>query len=231
MQGVGICVATGIGAGLVAWCFRASDLAPRWVEDAHAVAPEVNGRSGPAPRVRPVMWPAFTSAAAAAAVAALFFGRLGPLWMVPFLGVWACGLALLALVDRETLFIPRQLVHVCACTAIGLLVANSAAAGDWDYVTRSFLCALAAVAAFGAWALLRPASLGLGDARMAGLVALGTGAVSPAACIVALTCAPFLAACISSRRLRRRSGEGNKTIALGPFLALAGIVAVVARAV
>jgi leader peptidase (prepilin peptidase) / N-methyltransferase len=232
MQGVGICVATGVGAAVVGWWFRASGLARRWVEDARAVSPHLDGQTGPASRASPVaVWPGFTGAAGAAVAAALFFGRLGPLGMVPFLGVWACGVALLALVDRETLLLPRKLVHVCGWAVLGLLVANSAATGDWNYIKRSLLCALAAGAAFGMWVLLRPRNLGLGDVRMACLVALGAGALSPAACVVALACAPFLAACISALRWRRRSEERNKPIALGPFFALAGIVAVVARAV
>jgi leader peptidase (prepilin peptidase) / N-methyltransferase len=232
VEGVGICVATGIGAGVIGWWFRASGLARRWAEDARTLAPHFNSRPAPASLVSPVaIWPAFTSVAAAAAAAASLFGRMGPLWTVPFLGVWACGLAMLALVDRETLLLPHKLVHLCGSAIVGLLLASSAVTGDWGYIERGLLCAVVAAAAFGAWALLRPRSLGLGDARMACLVAVGAGALSPAGCLVALTCAPFLAACTSALRRRRERVARTKPIALGPFLALAGVVAVLARAV
>jgi leader peptidase (prepilin peptidase) / N-methyltransferase len=231
MQAVGICVATGVGAGVVGWWSRAGGLTRRWVEDARPLSGHVDSRTEPAYRISPlVVWPAFTSAAAAGVAAASLFGRLGPLWIIPFLGVWACGLTLLALVDRETLLIPRKLVHLCYWAAAGVLVANSAAAGEWNDIKRSLVCVLAAWLAFGAWALFRPNNLGLGDVRMACLVALGAGALWPAGCVVALTSAPFLAACVSSLRSRVTMEGRSKPIALGPFLAVAGIVAVVARA-
>jgi leader peptidase (prepilin peptidase) / N-methyltransferase len=142
---------------------------------------------------------------------------------VPYFVGWACGLCLLAIVDRETLFLPSKLVRLCASVTGSLLLAAALATSEWDYLEKSVVCALIASAGYGAWAFLRPNNLGLGDARMAGLVAFGVGTVSPGGCVVALACAPVAAAGLS--RFRRAP------VALGPFLALAGIAVVVASAV
>ncbi len=123
--------------------------------------------------------------------------------------VWATGLALLALIDQETLVLPTKLVRICVLVLSCLVVEAAVTTGYWGYLGRSAPCALVALAGYSAWAFLRPNSLGLGDARMACLVAFGAGIVSPAGCIVALTSAPAAAAGVSAFR--------RSPAALGPF--------------
>jgi leader peptidase (prepilin peptidase) / N-methyltransferase len=226
-----ISVAAGISAGVIGWWFRASTLARRWVEDARTSTPTVYGQVPSGTPILRAAWPIFSSFAATSVTAALLFGRTAPTLMVTYLMVWACGVVLLALVDRETLLLPRQLMHVCAFVTGGVLLADAAVTRDWDYLGRSALSSLVTCVIFGAWAFAQPNSLGLGDARMAGLVALGAGGLSPADCVAALACAPLIAASISSLRWRYRRIDRSIPMALGPFLALAGIVAVVGSAI
>jgi leader peptidase (prepilin peptidase)/N-methyltransferase len=174
--------------------------------------------------------------------------------MVAALVIWACALVVLGFVDARQFVLPTALVHAAAVATCCLLVATGICTGDWRYLSRGLECSAVAGAAFGTWSMLKPASLGFGDVRMACLVALGAGALSPAAALVALSCAP-LAAGISARRLARRlavaSGDdpaeelaegpagrpgrragrvGAFPVPLGPFLAVGGIAAVLASA-
>jgi hypothetical protein len=223
IQAVGICVATGISAGVVGWWSRTSPVVQRWVEEARKCSPRAEGQAVPIISLASGAWPVVSGAAGASVAATLLLSRAKPLWMVPFLVVWATGLALLSLIDQETLVLPSKLVRVCALVLGCLVVEEAMTTGDWGYFGRSILCALVALAGYSAWAFLRPNSLGLGDARMACLVALGAGVVSPGGCLVALTSAPAAAAAVSAFR--------RSPAALGPFLALAGISVVVASAI
>ena len=231
IEAIVISVAAGIWAGVIGWWFRASTLARRWVEDARKSTPAVYGHPPPGTPILKVKWPMFTSSAAASVTAALLFGRAAPTLMVTYLVVWACGVVLLALIDRETLLLPRELLHVCAYVTGGVLIADAAATRDWGYLGRSGLSALVACLIFGVWAFAQPNSLGLGDARMAGLVALGAGSLSPAGCAVALACAPLVAASISVWRWKYKRVQRSTPVALGPILAVAGLVAVVGSAI
>jgi leader peptidase (prepilin peptidase) / N-methyltransferase len=223
IQAVGISVAAGISAGVVGWWSYTNPVLQRWVEEANKCPPSADGHAAQTLSLSRSAWPAGSSAAAAFVALTLLLGRTTSLWLVPFLVVWASGLALLALIDQETLVLPTKLIRICALVVGSLLVEAASVTRDWAYLGRGVLCALLALAGYGAWAFWRPNSLGLGDARMACLVAFGAGSVSPAACMVALTCAPLAAATVS---VFRRSPA-----ALGPFLALAGLTVVAASAI
>ena len=238
IQAVGIFIAAGTLAGSAGWWSYASPLLWRWVEVARQRTPGGYGPSisrVPARTVRISArrgaWAGFSGTVGAIISAALLFGRREPFWMVPFFAVWASGLAVLALVDRETLFLPSKLLRLNMVVAGAALVVQAIATRDWSHLGRSGICAVVAFAGFGAWAFLRPGGLGLGDARFAVLVALGAGAIWPSGCLVALTCAPLAAAVVATFRRRANRTDQRTPVALGPFLALAGIVAVVTRAV
>ena len=226
-----ISVAAGISAGVIGWWFRASTLACDGSRmPAHPRPPSMvksAGRSDFKSRMADIH--EFRRRLGDRGLA--FRGRAAPTLMVTYLVVWACGVVLLALADRETLLLPRQLMHVCAFVTGGVLIADAAATRDWDYLGRSALSSLVTCVIFGAWAFAQPNRLGLGDARMAGFVALGAGSLSPADCVAALACAPLIAASLSTLRWKYKRIDRSTPVALGPFLALAGIVAVVGSAI
>jgi hypothetical protein len=195
---------------------------------------------GPSARYKAVpraCWPLATGAAGALVATALlqqdnrpFSPAASMSWALAWSVAWAGGLVLLGLVDLERLVLPSHLVHLCALATCCLLLASGPTeAGEWRYLGRGALCAAIALVVFGSWALLRARQLGLGDARMAGLVAFGAGTFSPAGCFVALACAPLVAAAVSI--LFVNAGKtGRRPAALGPFLAVGGIAVVVASA-
>jgi leader peptidase (prepilin peptidase) / N-methyltransferase len=232
MEAVAISVAAGIWAGVVGWWFRASTVVRDCVEDARRSAPINDARAAAClPPSRRTGWPAIIGATGATVAAAIVIGGRGPLWMLPFLVAWASGLAAMALVDRETLVLPNKLMRPYALAVWYLLATGASANNKWRSLERGSICAAAALALFGLWAFVQPNSLGLGDARLAFLVALGAGSVSAAGCAVALTSAPAMAACVSIFRWRYGRTDRSTPVALGPYLAFAGIAVVIASAV
>ena len=180
--------------------------------------------------------------------------------LVPLVA-WSGGVSVLALIDAYHLVLPTPIVRVAILGTGALLATTNILSG----VPHDLLCAVGAMAAagtiYGAWSLIRPCALGFGDVRMACLIALGAGACSPSAAMVALSCAPFAAGVGGKFRATRtkppqvvptgpgcqpvtivtggggatgeRGPQGTRTVPmpLGPLLALAGITGVVASAV
>ena len=114
MQVIGIAIAVGLSAGALGSWFRASSLAARWAHAPDEAGPATN-RGLPS-----VIWPLGTGVSASVVVCALLpihHGRFTTAafapWAVVSIVIWAFGLALLALVDREMLVLPTKLVHVC----------------------------------------------------------------------------------------------------------------------
>ena len=232
MEALAISVAAGIWAGVVGWWFRASPAVRACVEDARRCAPVYD--SAPAallPERRPAGWPVIIGATGAIVAATIAVGGRGPLWMLPFLVAWASGLVAMALVDRETLVLPSKLIYPYALVISYLLTTEAVADNKWRSLERGSVCALVALAFFGFWAFAQPNSLGLGDARLASLVALGVGSISAAGCAAALTSAPAMAAGVSIFRWRYRRTDRATPVALAPYMAIAGIAVVVASAI
>ena len=232
MEAVAISVVAGIWAGVVGWWFRASSVVRDCIEDARRSAPidDASAATSVPPRRR-TGWPAITGTTGATVAAAIVLGGRGPLWMTPFLVAWASGLVAMALIDEETLVLPNKLMYPYALVACYLLATEATANNKWRSLERGSICAVVALVLFGLWAFVQPNSLGLGDARLAFLVALGVGTVSATGCAVALTSAPAMAAGISIFRWRYRRTDRSTPVALGPYLAIAGIAVVVASAI
>ena len=231
MHAIGITIAVGVGAGALGWWFRASSLAARWASPADGAAPFRN-ETLPA-----AIWPLSTGVSASAVLCALlpshhgrFTGDAFAPWAAASIVVWACGLALLALVDGESLVLPSKLLHTSALATVTLVLAGCATTGEWRYLWQGALCAAIAGLVFACWSLLRPRGLGFGDVRMAVLVAFGAGMCSPAGGFVALACAPLLAGAISNFVGRSGKTAMPRPVALGAFLAVGGIAVVVASA-
>jgi len=163
------------------------------------------------PVERPVLSGLFGQMLAAAGSHSFWEGT----WLVP----WAIMVTALAA------------VRSASTATFVLLTVACAVRGDWAVLARSAGCAMAVWAFLAIWALALPRSLGFGDVRMAFLVALGAGAVSPAGALGALACAPLAAGIWGKLQQNRHSaGENEAGVALGPFLAAAGLAVAVAGA-
>lgn len=156
-------------------------------------------------------------------------GRAQPLVLAALIG-WACALCVLGLIDAEQFVLPTPILWFAAVMTFVALVAAATVSGNWRHLFSAVLTVVVAGGAYGAWAWAKPQGLGFGDVRMACLVALGVGACSMGSALVALSCAP-LAAGLVAKCAGRRAAAHPVAVPLGPFLAVAGIVGVVAVAI
>jgi hypothetical protein len=150
---------------------------------------------------------------------------------------WAVAVSLLALIDAGKFVLPTPILRVAIVTTGGGLVAAGALSGQWQRPLGAAGAVAVAAAVYGTWSLLSPVGIGFGDVRMACLVALGVGARSLPVALVVLAWAPLAAALMGKywRPVRppmtTAIPEGGIPIPLGPFLACAGILGVVAVAI
>jgi leader peptidase (prepilin peptidase)/N-methyltransferase len=150
---------------------------------------------------------------------------------------WAVSVSLLALIDAGKFVLPTPILRAAIVTTGGGLVAAGALSGQWQRPLSAAAAVIVAAVVYGTWSLVSPVAIGFGDVRMACLVALGVGARSLPVALVVLAWAPLAAALMGKywRPARTPPGrtmpEGGIPIPLGPFLACAGILGVVALAI
>jgi leader peptidase (prepilin peptidase) / N-methyltransferase len=201
---VALCLAAGAAVGL-AW---------------HPLVPTFGRRSEEAleqPRWTVVATSPWLLACAGGLVFAAAAARFGDQRsLVP--GLLLCALLVgITAVDLRFRIIPNRLVAVGVVAGFGLTLAISP--GRWLELLLG--ASLATVFLFAA-AVVSPGGLGMGDVKLAGML----GAFLGSAVAVALAAGLFAAALPSVFLLARggRSARGM-TLALGPFLALGGVVA------
>jgi leader peptidase (prepilin peptidase)/N-methyltransferase len=137
------------------------------------------------------------------------------------------GLALVAflvpltLIDLEHRLLPNALTGPAAVVAVAL-----GAALDPGGMPERLIAAAAAGGFFLAAALAHPGGMGMGDVKLAGVLGLYLGAPVAVALLVALVGGVAAGAVVVARRGIAR---GRRTaLPFGPFLALGGVVAIVA---
>jgi leader peptidase (prepilin peptidase)/N-methyltransferase len=145
--------------------------------------------------------------------------------LAAYLWVGALGVGM-AYVDLREHRLPDPLTAAALVGGGSLLAVAAAATGAWGAYGRAWLAAMAMFAAFLALALLRPADLGLGDVKLAGVLGLvlgwqGWGFVVVGAFLGFLFGGLAGIGLMLAQRAGRRS-----SIAFGPFMLLGALVAV-----
>lgn len=155
--------------------------------------------------------------------------RLGWGWATPALVAWSASLAWLAARDVEAMVLPTRVVYVTlAVTALGLGSAALARA-EWGRLGLAAGCGVAMEGLFALWALGRPGSLGFGDVRLAGLIGLGAGWLSPGVAVLVLLVGMSVAALVGLVGLATGRMSFGDRLPLGAFLAGAAVVVAAAR--
>lgn len=151
------------------------------------------------------------------------------------IGAWAAivvtaGLGgLLSWIDLREHRLPNRLVGLlAAATALGLLAA-SAQTGDWWALLRALLGGLAMAALYLAVALISPASMGMGDVKLAFPVGMLVAWFSWIAWLWALFGA-FVLGGLAAVVLLARGGGLRRQLAFGPAMILAALVMAVLSA-
>jgi len=191
------------------------------------------GRSS---RISRRAWATAVATAVGAMVAATSYVPGTRLLDAAALATWAGITAVLALVDASSLVVPTSLTRAGLVTTASLAAAASWVSEDWRSLPGPFLTCMVAAGVYGMVSLSLPGALGLGDARMASLVGLGASMRTVPGTLVALSFAPLAAGLVGlSIQRGGSSGPGGKAaraaVPLGPFLAIAGLLAAVASAI
>jgi leader peptidase (prepilin peptidase) / N-methyltransferase len=127
----------------------------------------------------------------------------------------------MALIDLDTRRIPNQLTGAGALLALGLGLAL-----DPGGQPERLLAGAAAGGFFLLAALAHPKGMGMGDVKLAGVLGLFLGAAVAPALLVALVAGVAVGGVIIAR-VGAAAGRRTK-VPFGPFLALGGVVAVLA---
>jgi leader peptidase (prepilin peptidase) / N-methyltransferase len=146
--------------------------------------------------------------------------RLGHTWELPAFCALLAGLLALAIIDAETLTLPRSVVWVHLGAVAVLLTTASAITGQWRDLVVGALCGLAWSGLYFLMHTYSPRSIGFGDVRFALVLGLSLGYLNLAYPGLAFLVANLLGlvvtlALISIRRLKR-----DQPVPYGVFLAV-----------
>ena len=156
----------------------------------------------------------------------LVAARLGTNWALAAELAFTGGLICLAAVDAERFLLPRAIVYPTAALVLAGLIVASGAEGRWAHLGVALLCAAGAFSLFFAINFVRPAWMGFGDVRLAGLIGLALGWLGPWYLLVGFMAANLAGAGFGISLML--AGRANRKTALpyGVFLAAGSIVAI-----
>jgi leader peptidase (prepilin peptidase)/N-methyltransferase len=162
-------------------------------------------------------WPPVVELATAG-VAALVTWRAGP----PYVYLALVGTAL-AIIDWRT----SRLPDVITLPSYPLLALSLLPTGE---LPRALLGAVALAAAYGVLWLVRPAAMGLGDVKLAGLIGMAAAAQGWQTWVIAAVAGQLLGALYALALLAGGRATRDSQFPLGPFMLLGALVALVAGA-
>lgn len=130
------------------------------------------------------------------------------------LSITGAALGAAAACDLAERRIPNRVTVPAALALLVLLAATSTGFGR-------IACGLAAAGLLFGIGLVRPTAIGMGDAKLALVVALGLTNKA----LIGLAAGFVLAAIFATERVARRPGTREDAIPLGPFFALGSLIA------
>jgi leader peptidase (prepilin peptidase)/N-methyltransferase len=142
--------------------------------------------------------------------------------------VFLTGTALLALVDARTMRLPNRVLYPAMWAGLVLLAGATVCSGEWSRLAVALASAAVTVAVF--FTLYKASSLGRGDVRLSGLLALFLGWFGPAVVFAGLALGTVIGGVVGAVFLAWRGGRGRilpygPFLVLGAWLALARVVA------
>ncbi|MFI5860038.1 prepilin peptidase [Streptomyces sp. NPDC051546] len=156
--------------------------------------------------------------------------RFGPSAVLPAALVFTAGLLALAACDAELFLLPLRLVYPTLGLTAACLIAAAAATGQWHRLGVTAACAVGAFAVFFALHWVRPAWLGFGDVRLAGLLGTGLGWFGPWYLVFAVVAGSFVGLLIATGLMAAGRMTRDTRIPFGVFLAVGAIVALLVGA-
>ncbi|MFD8208670.1 prepilin peptidase [Streptomyces sp. NPDC059695] len=161
------------------------------------------------------------------AAEALRFGRSE---VLPAALVFTAGLLALAACDAEHFLLPRRLVYPTLGLTAACLLAAAAATGAWQRLGVTAACGVGAFAVFYALHEVRPAWLGFGDVRLAGLLGTGLGWLGPSYLVFALLAGSAVGLLVGVALIATGRATRQTRLPFGVFLAAGAIAALLVGA-
>lgn len=151
--------------------------------------------------------------------------RLGVSWSLPAELAFVAGVIALAAIDLERFLLPRAIVLTTLAVVGAGLVMAAAATGQWRRLGIAAICGLGAYAAFYALHFARPAWLGFGDVRLAGLLGLALGWMGPWYLFIGLMAANLIGAVVGVSLILAGKATRRTAMPYGVFLGAGCIIA------
>jgi leader peptidase (prepilin peptidase)/N-methyltransferase len=133
----------------------------------------------------------------------------------------------LVLVDVEHHRLPDRIMLPAAVSAVALLAVAAAVRDDWPGLGRAAAAGGVVLAVFGGIALASPSSMGLGDVKLAAVIAVYLGWLGWVHVLYGIFVGFVLGAVVAGVLLAARRASLKSNIALGPAL-IAGALLVAA---
>lgn len=156
--------------------------------------------------------------------------RFGWSETLPAALVFTAGLLALAACDAELFLLPLRLVYATLTLTAACLLAAAAATGQWQRLGVTATCGVGAFAVFFALHWVRPAWLGFGDVRLAGLLGTGLGWLGPSYLVLAVVGGSFAGLLVGAALIAAGRMTRDTRLPFGVFLAAGAIAALLVGA-
>jgi len=151
--------------------------------------------------------------------------RFGASWSLPAELAFVAGALALAAVDLERYLLPKAILYpTLILVGVGLIVAT-VAMQRWGRLGVAVACGLGAFAVFFVIQFVRPAWMGFGDVRLAGLLGLGLGWLGPWYLFVGFLVANILGSTVGIGLMLSRRATRKTALPYGVFLTAGAVVA------
>ncbi|MFK0225214.1 prepilin peptidase [Streptomyces sp. NPDC090303] len=158
---------------------------------------------------------------------ALRFGRSE---VLPAALVFTSGLLALAACDAEHFLLPRRLVYPTLGLTAACLLGAAVVTGQWQRLGVTAACGVGAFVVFFALHEIRPAWLGFGDVRLAGLLGTGLGWFGPSHLVFALLAGSALGLLVGVALIATGRATRETRLPFGLFLAAGAVTALLVGA-
>ncbi|MFG2518224.1 prepilin peptidase [Streptomyces sp. NPDC048527] len=156
--------------------------------------------------------------------------RFGWSEVLPAVLVFTAGLLALAACDAEQFLLPRRLIYPTLGLTAACLLAAAAATGQWHRLGVTATCGVGGFAVFFALHWVRPAWLGFGDVRLAGLLGTGLGWLGPWYLVFALLAGSAAGLLVGVALMVAGRATRQTRLPFGLFLAAGAIAAILVGA-
>jgi leader peptidase (prepilin peptidase)/N-methyltransferase len=139
---------------------------------------------------------------------------------------WAAGAGVvLAAVDLASSRLPGRVTYPAAVVCATAFLTDAAVLGSWHALGRALLAAVAAFAVAYGMAAIAPSSLGLGDAKLLGLLGLVLGWFGWGVLLAGVFLGPLTGAVVSVVLLVTRRAGWRTALPFGPPLLVGAVLA------